>query len=202
MYKSHSEFKSNIQSSRDLSTLYTYLTDNVKSGYSFEDVLRFQVVSAVSAIDKLIHDLIRVGMLDIFNGKRQQTPKYLNESISLSLLHELDSATIPPREYYFEKYLVQKLGQMAFQSPDKISDGLSFIWNEKEKWKKISSRIGQEQDSVKTTLRLIVDQRNRIVHEADVDLSSGAKFQISKVDCDFNVNFIESCGTAIFELVV
>jgi len=47
----------------------------------YDDLLRSQVVYAVSAFDKLIHDLVRIGMVQIFSGARPATAKYLSESI-------------------------------------------------------------------------------------------------------------------------
>jgi hypothetical protein len=201
MYNSLSAFKANIAGVRELATLHDYLCKNLKSPMTFDDLLRFQVVYSVSALDKFVHDIIRIGMLQIFIGARPATGKYLSERISMSAYANLSSATIPPKEYYFEQEIISKLGIVAYQSPDNIADGLSYIWDEKHKWQKIAAAMAMKEEQARTQLKLIVDRRNKIAHEADVDITSGGKFAISKADCESTVLFIEKCGEEILKLV-
>ena len=169
---------------------------------TFDDLLRFQIVYSVSALDKLIHDIIRIGMIQIFTGKRPATSKYLSEKISMGAYVNLSLATIPPKEYYFEQEIINKLSIVAYQSPDKIADGLSYIWDEEHKWQRIATAMGMKEDKVRTQLKLIVDRRNKIAHEADIDITSGGKFPISKSDCEPIISFIERCSQEIVKLVV
>jgi len=133
--------------------------------------------------------------MDIFIGRRQATPKYLAERITMEVLNAMSTATIPPKEFYFEQHVVSRLKIVAYQDPDKVADGLSFIWNEPSKWYRIAGAIGAEEHFVRTTLRLIVNRRNSIVHEADMDLATGRKQPITKseiesirgVNCDYAV---------------
>ena len=191
-----------MASVRELATLHDYLCANLKSPMTFDDLLRFQIVYSVSALDKLIHDLVRIGMVQIFVGMRPATSKYLTERISMSAYANLTSATIPPKEYYFEQEIISKLGIVAYQSPDNIADGLSYIWDEKHKWQRIAAAMAITENQARTQLKLIVDRRNKIAHEADVDITSGGKFAISKSDCEPTVLFIERCGEEIVKLVV
>ena len=202
MYSSLAAYRNNIASVRELATLHDYLCANLKSPMTFDDLLRFQIVYSVSALDKLLHDIIRIGMVQIFIGTRPATSKYLAERISMSAYVNLSSATIPPKEYYFEQEINSKLGIVAYQSPDNIADGLSYIWNEKHKWQKIAAAMAIKEEQARTQLKLIVDRRNKIAHEADVDITSGGKFAISKSDCESTVLFIEKCGEEIVKLVV
>jgi hypothetical protein len=202
MYSSLAAFRNNIASVRELATLHDYLCANLKSPMTFDDLLRFQIVYSVSALDKLIHDIIRIGMVQTFIGSRPATSKYLAERISMGAYVNLSSATIPPKEYYFEQEIISKLGIVAYQSPDNIADGLSYIWDEKHKWQKIAAAMALKEDQARTQLKLIVDRRNKIAHEADVDITSGGKFAISKSDCESTVIFIEKCGEEIVKLVV
>jgi hypothetical protein len=202
MYSSLAAYRNNIASVRELATLHDYLCTNLKSPMTFDDLLRFQIVYSVSALDKLIHDIIRIGMVQIFIGTRPATSKYLAERIPMSAYVNLSSATIPPKEYYFEQEIISKLGIVAYQSPDNIADGLSYIWDEKHKWQKIAAAMAIKEEQARTQLKLIVDRRNKIAHEADVDITSGGKFAISKSDCESTVLFIEKCGEEIVKLVV
>jgi hypothetical protein len=194
-------FSEGISQARTLSVLYDFLKGSVGSPYSYEDVLRSQIVYAVSAFDKLMHDMIRAGMVDIYIGTKPPTPKYLGEGITLHFHSSLVTATIPPKEYLFEQEVIAKLRILSFQEPTKVADGLSFIWNEKNKWQKIASQMGWDVDDAKKKLKLIATRRNAIVHESDIDPVSGMKNAITRPECDEITNFLELCGKSIVALI-
>lgn len=201
MFRSINIFKNNINDSKNLSNIYEFLNRSIVASISFDDLLRAQFIYSVSAFDKLIHDLIRIGMIDIFLGRRAATPKYLAEAISLDIFNKLLTATIPPKEIIFEQAIAQKLKTYSYQMPDKVSEGLSYIWDEKNKWKKISSDMSMDENFVKTQLKLISSRRNSIAHESDIDPSTGLKNYISQSDCIHVNDFIEKCGLSIYNLV-
>ncbi len=193
-------FEKNIADSAQLLALFEFSSSNLP-GMVFDDLLRAHLVYSVSAFDKLIHDLVKIGMVEIFTNNRPATPKYLNEGISLEIHNKITSATIPFREYYFENEVVRKLSFLSFQDPDKVADGLSFIWRESHKWQNIAAHIGVDQHTAKTTLKTIVARRNQIVHEADIDITTGKKYMIDKTETETACNFILSCGQAIYNNV-
>ncbi|QOY73230.1 hypothetical protein IH404_09305 [Pseudomonas sp. OST1909] len=194
-------FNENIMSARHAGGLYDYLTASVTVPASFEDLLRSQVVYAVSAFDKLIHDLVRIGMLEIFTGARPPTPKYLSEPISIQIHSDLISASIPPKEHIFEQAIFRKLKIVSYQDPIKVADGLSYIWDEGQKWQKISEKMAQPDSVIRTTLKLIADRRNTIVHEADIDPLTNEKLSITKSECEELTDFLHRCGNEIAKLV-
>lgn len=202
MYNSLQLFKRNIQDARNLSAIHEYVESQIKSPLSFDDILRSQIVYSVSAFDKLMHDIIRVGIMEIFTGSRQPTPKYLSETISISVYNDLNFAEFPPKEYIFEQAIIKKLKIVSYQDPTKVAEGLSYIWDEGQKWQKIASKIGMDDKTAKTTLKLIVDRRNSIVHEADIDPSTNQKYLIDKDDCQQTTDFLDRCGEEIVNLVV
>lgn len=202
MHNAKAVFSANMRDADALVGIHDYLSKSVGEAISFDDLLRSRVVYSVSAFDKLIHDLIRIGMIQTYVGIRAATPKYQNEPISLSVAQQLSSATTPPPEVLFEQIVRAKLKIVSFQDPDKLSDGLSYIWCGTQKWQKISARINIPESVAKTTLRLIANRRNSIVHEADLDPVTGQKISISKMESDEVSNFILNLGNAIFDLVV
>lgn len=200
MYNSLKLFKKNIQESSQLLALFKYTNEHIP-GMNFDDLLRAHLVYSVSAFDKFIHDIIRIGMLEIFLNIRPPTPKYLSEGISLELHNKIIEATIPPKEYYFEREIIKKLSYISFQEPTKIAEGLSLIWSEPHKWQIISANMGIEMQTVKTTLKTIVARRNQIVHEADIDMATGKKYSIEKIETDNVANFLLKCGKSIYDNV-
>lgn len=201
MLNSQALFKRNIAAARDLSILFDTLTQHVALPQSFDDLLRSQIVYAVSAFDKFIHDLVRIGMLQILAGTRPVTAKYESEPIAMKTIIEMAAASVPPKEHFFEQALIRKFKIVSFQDPIKVADGLSYIWTESQKWQKIGSGLGLTDDGARTQLKLIADRRNSIVHEADIDPVSGLKFPISKRESDEAVDFLNSCADEIFTLV-
>src|SRR5579862_3851877 len=195
-------FNASIADAKNLSGLYDFLTASIVSPLSYEDLLRSQIVYSVSAFDKLMHDLIRIGMVAAFVGTRPPTVKYFGESITIELHGALVSATVPPKEYVFEQEVVKKLRVMSFQDPVKVAEGLSFIWDEKHKWQKISGVMGQDADDVRKQLKLISVRRNAIVHESDIDPFSNTKTSITRVECAEVTDFLSECGNAIGGLVI
>jgi hypothetical protein len=201
MHNAKALFLANIRDADALVGIYEYLAGSVGEAISFDDLLRSRIVYSVSAFDKLLHDLIRVGIVQTYLGNRAATPKYQNEPIPLSVAQQLSSATTPPPEVIFEQIVRAKLKILSFQDPDKVSDGLSYIWPEPQKWQKIATKIGIPEATAKTTLRLIANRRNAIVHEADLDPVTGQKISISKVESNEVSSFLLNLGTAICDLV-
>jgi hypothetical protein len=194
-------FNSNMKQAREISALYDYLAATVAIPHQFDDLLRSQLVYAVSAFDKLIHDLVRIGMVQSFMRVRPPTGKYLSEPVSMQVHIEMVQATIPPKEHVFEQTLFRKFKAVSFQDPAKIADGLSYIWDESQKWQKIAASLGMSDAVVRTRLKLIADRRNAIVHEADIDPSTNTKFPIGKAESEGSLDFLAACGNSIANLV-
>jgi hypothetical protein len=83
-----------------------------------------------------------------------------------------------------------------------IADGLGYVWGEAHKWRQIGGAMQLNEGDVRTELKLIIDRRNKIVHEADTDISSGQKYPISKADCERARMFLSTLGQKIVDLVV
>ena len=69
-------------------------------------------------------------------------------------------------------------------------------------WRGVAVRLGLSEVLIKDQLRLIVERRNKIAHEADIDPSfPGARWPISLQDTLDSINFIKIIGQAIFDEV-
>jgi len=183
--------------------IYAYLQNN-NIPLDSSDLLRWQWVLAVSALDKYVHDIVLKGMLDEFLGKRPLTKSYKNFTLDMNAYITIVSAKDPGVE--FEKEIVHKHGYLAFQYPDKISNALSYIWEEQHKWRVISSNMGTpiSEDNLKIKLTNIIVRRNQIVHEGDcltaqIPLSQQV---ITKEDTENVVSFITELVEAIDKSIV
>ncbi|MFE6795331.1 HEPN domain-containing protein [Paenibacillus chitinolyticus] len=193
-------FKSILKDTRNSRALYQFLKNVVKPPYDYSDLLRWQWAQTVSALDKLIHDLVRVGMVESFLGKRPPTPKFLGFGFTLDVYFQLAQNTASAT-YLFEQMVTQKHGYLSFQEPDKIADALSNIWNEQHKWRKISLELGFDENYTKTLLKNISIRRNQIVHEGDYSNILLQRQPISEDDVDTVLDFVDKIGEVIYNLV-
>lgn len=215
MQISSDEFNEQIKSCKELHPIYNHLKNELAYPQDLSDLLRAQVVYAVSALDKLIHELVKKGMIEIFNGIRPKTKKFSNFGISLDTLmkiQEVNSIVMPqsPEEtaiYWFEREIFLKHKTLSFQDPDKITEALSYIWNEEHKWQKIHLKIIQPistlpimtEKDIKTYLKNIVTRRNQIVHEADINILHNSKEVMDKDEANNIVLFIDALGKSIYK---
>jgi hypothetical protein len=200
MRQSFDLFLSMLNGTGTIMIVYDYIYQELRAPMDYSDLLRWQWVHAVAALDKFIHDIIRVGMLDIYTGHRNPTKKYLTFTVDLSthfqIIRDSDSAL-----FIFEQQVLLKHSYQAFQDPDKISDALSYIWEEKNKWSVISDKIGIPESDVKTQLRNISIRRNQMVHEGDYSDSLLQRQALSKDDVIKVIDFIKKVGNSIYQSI-
>jgi RiboL-PSP-HEPN len=207
MQKALEQFSSNIKAVKEMDALYHHLTSDLKLPNDLSDILRSQLVYAVSALDKLIHELVKTGMLQAFMNQRSKTSKFNSFSISLETYNNIQQTSqqrpntlqLETPEYFFEQEIIVKHKYLAFQEPDKIADALSFIWEEKQKWQKIALLFNASDDDIKKNLKIIVSRRNQIVHEADIDLQTSFRNTIEESVVKEAVDFIHKLGENIFK---
>ena len=102
---------------------------------------------------------------------------------------------------WFEMGIREKHGYLAFQHPDRVADAVR-LFSSCELWPSVASQLGMTVQDVKTRLRLIVERRNKIAHEADLDPSfPGSRWPISPSDSANTVDFITDVCEAIHSIV-
>lgn len=204
MQRAFDQFKNSMQYVKELDALYVHLKDVLMLPNNLTDLLRAEWVYTISAMDKLIHDLIRIGMIEAFQGSRVKTKKFLSFGITVHTHTNISTTipgSIPPAEYWFEQDIIQKNKFLSFQEPEKIAEGLSLIWEEQHKWQKLATVMGIDQSNLTTRLKTIITRRNQIVHEADLDILAGTRNNITKIDTDGVVAFVEQLSEQIFNIV-
>lgn len=211
-------FVEGIEQTRTMSVLYDHFVNDLHLQHDqVDDLLRFQIVYAVSGFDRLLHELIRLGVIEEFNGQRIKTNKFLNQSfktetllkaVEYSLSSYLPQSPIETTEFIINKEMTDKLSYLSFQAPDKVKDGLSLIWSESNKMLALAEDMGIngisasiKQKALEQQLTLIVERRNQIAHEGDIDPCSNTKRSITKQDSEEALNFILNLGISIHKLV-
>ncbi|MCW5627593.1 MAG: hypothetical protein KIT47_01920 [Rhodoferax sp.] len=202
MHNAKARFRANLVQVAELGSLHDHLVGTVAIPNAFDDLLRSELVYGVSALDKLVHDLIRIGMVQTFVGTRPATPKYLSEGIQLRSLNSLSVGSIPPPEVAFEQIVREKLRHLSFQDPVKLADGLGYIWPDAQKWQVLAAALGMSDEAARTRLRLLATRRNAIVHEADLDPITHVKQPITKHEVLDALTFLQNLGIEICNCVI
>ena len=194
------QFRKNVDRVRVIGGLYEVLDQLTTPVVDKTDLLRTQIVMIVSALDHYIHEITRIGMLEIYDGMRPPTNAFLRFQVALdAALRGFDEQS---GSAWLETEIREKHGYLAFQHPDKIADAVR-LFSSCELWPSVAVQLGQTAQEVKDELRLIVDRRNKIVHEADLDPSyPGVRWPISPADSAHTVDFIQSVCEAIHSVAI
>lgn len=196
----YNRFCNLIKDIDNVNVVYEYLEEKIRVPIDTSDLLRWQWVQCVSAFDKFIHDIVRIGMIETFQKARSATPKYNTFLIDLQTYADMYNLPLSAA-MIFEREIIKKHGYKSFQEPDKVADALSYIWGASDKWNEISKKIGMNKNDCITFLKNIVIRRNQIVHEGDYVDAHSDRQEIYKEDVHGVKGFILNLGQGIFDLV-
>ena len=117
-------------------------------------------------------------------------------AISNSILGRLNSTS------WLESEIRERLGYQSFQQADKVADAIRYI-SDKKLWDEVSTKIAKPAKDMKQELNSIVDRRNKIAHEADIDptFNIGGRWNIDEVMVGDAVNFIETLVESIHQVL-
>lgn len=211
-------FNACISDVRNMRTFYVYLKDHCSVPKDdLADLLRSELVNLVSAMDRFIHEMVRIGIINSYLGISPQTEKCKTIPLRFSTMNKVIECrlrSVPPScneeiaEYWINKEVVAILKTMSFQKTDKIKDALSYIWDVSHKIQAIIDKmqyafpgttINDKQKYLEEKVDLIVSRRNQIVHEADYDISTHSKQAIDVVWLDDTILFIKEFIYSIYE---
>jgi len=197
-------FRTSIARVRHLPLIYGHVAANPPPGpipgLDLTDILRAQVVLAVSALDYYVHEVTRLGLIEIFEGKRPVTSHYLKYQVSLESVHNALAA--PGTIGWVDTEIRTKHGFVAFQQADKIADAIR-LFSPVKLWNNVGARIGIVPEDIRTRIDLIVHRRNKIAHEADLDPSyPNARWPIRLADATYATDFIERICENIHPVVI
>lgn len=211
-------FKFGINETRKMTFVYEHFVNELKiPPHEVSDILRAQIVNSVSAFDRLIHELVNIGVIEMFLGQRVKTKKFLNQpfkaetlikSIEFSKPGYIPTSINDNPQFLVEKEMREKMSYLAFEAPDKVKDALSYIWDMDHKMQAIAIDMAlpgtdsnAKQKKLEQELQLIVDRRNQIAHEGDVDPATNTKRSITKEMAQDSIDFMEKLGLSIHKLV-
>lgn len=195
MNRALQQYEVNLQGARQLGIIYLAFSDKVTEAICLDELLRAEIVLSVSALDCYVHDLVRIGMTREFTiPTTTASNAFLNFGVSLGFVKSIIVSTSDADKHALIDQEIRRLhGFRTFQTADNIAQSLSLI-GITAVWDKVGSALGMPAVDVKTRLNIIVDRRNRIAHEGDINptMGIGVKYAIDFSMVRDAVNFVDS----------
>ncbi len=193
------QFRVNIARVRNLGVIHNTLNVQTTAAIDLSDILRSEMVMAVSALDFYIHEIARLGMLEIYHETRPETSAFLRFQISLESVRQ--AVSNPMNDDWLEHEIRERHSWRSFQQADHIADAIRLI-SDISLWEQVSNHLGMPAQDAKEQVNLIADRRNKIVHEADMDPTPyDTRWTIDAALVDDAINFIEQIAEAIYDLL-
>ena len=128
--------------------------------------------------------------------QQSYTVSTLIPTISNSLVNRLNSAS------WLEGEIRERLGYQSFQQADKIAEAIRYI-SDKKLWDEVAVQMTKPVKDIKQQLNSIVDRRNKIAHEADIDptFNIGSRWNIDELLVGNAVDFIEMIVESIHQVL-
>lgn len=190
-------FEQNIIRVRSLGSIYNSI-NNETTIEDISDILRAQYVMLVSALDHFIHEVVRLGMIETYNNQRTPTKKFKEFILTLDKNILFNKAVMEEKSDTWLNYQIRhKNGFKSFQESDKIKEAL-FLILEYDIWDKVIQYLDDE--NIKKKLNLIIDRRNQISHEADIDPEDNSLREVREDDINYSIDLIEKIVNTIFEI--
>jgi len=137
--------------------------------------------------------------------QQRQGSSFLQQSYTVSALLPFISSGVLNRlnnASWLEDEVRERLGYESFQQPDKIANAIRLI-SDKKLWDEVATKLGRSARDVKQQLSAIVDRRNKIAHEADIDptFGIGSRWYIDEILVNDAVDFIEQLVEGIHQVL-
>ena len=107
-----------------------------------------------------------------------------------------------PHEQWLGEVIRDSHGWQSFQRPDKIAEAIKLV-SPIKLWDEVAKVLNSTAANVRNDLQLIIDRRNKISHEADMDPTNpGFRWPITPSLATYVVGFIDDLAHAIFKVSV
>lgn len=194
---------------KELKVLHAHLSSTTTAVLPVDELLRAEWVSRVGALDLYVHELVAQNMVRIFDGNRSISSGFSKFHCSSDALIRIKSAaTASDASAAFDLEVRTKLSRRTFQLPEDIADGIRLV-SSAELWNEVAVASGAIElnkntiaKNLKKSLSLIVERRNKIAHEGDLQRSvPRVPWPISRADVEYVEKFIEDLVRKIDKIV-
>jgi len=139
-------------------------------------------------------------MIEISKGARPTTDAFSKFQLPLDAVERALNGQ--SHESWLGDTVREKHSWMSFQHPDKIADAIRLI-SPKKLWEEVGTAMNLPAKDVKLRIEMIVDRRNKIAHEADMDPTNpGFRWPIHQQMASDALDEIERVAEAVFKVAV
>lgn len=201
MQEAIDQFRANLARVRNFGSIVEELLAQTTSVDDLTDVLRAELVLAVSALDHYIHEVVRIGMLESYRGSRPRTSQFRRFQVSLGSALDAVSVADALNDNWINEEIRSRHGFRSFQTPDHIAAAIRLI-SGVILWSEVAVRMRTSPEEIRETLIGIVDRRNKIAHEADMSpLLSQGRTPIDREMVTEAVDFLERVAETIHTVI-
>ena len=195
-------FKLNIESVKQLDIIYQYLEQENIKNLDLSEILRAEIVLAVSALDHFISDILHIGLVKTFEEEKPLTTAFSKFQVDMKTLVKIVNEPSQKEKSLILGEYIRKFNEgNSYQKPSNIANSLKLL-GVNELWNKLSGPLSiKNPDEIQKELENIVTQRHKIAHEADFDHLTQKKRPRDKITTFQAVQFIERLCIAIHEIV-
>lgn len=176
--------------------------DLIKAGKTDEakDIWRSQLVFLDSAFDYFIHEIVQLGILNIYHGDwREKTEKY--EHLSFSMADVEEALKNPDDDEWLKLWVQNHYASDALMSFQAFKDVCNLLDLD---YRAIADSAFYDRESTEKTvsqLKAAIDslffRRNKIAHEADRQKDTAERRDISREDVENFLDNIEKIVNAV-----
>lgn len=193
------QFRGNMLRARELGGIAAAIAKITTLAIDVSDLWRSQIVLGVSALDHFVHELTRLGMIETAKGTRPRTDAFARFQIPLCAVD--DGLAGQAHELWLGEAVRDKHSWLSFQHPDKIAEAIRLISSVKL-WEEVGKAAAIPGQDVKAQLELVVERRNKIAHEADMDPTNpGFRWPIDETMASGALDFIDRVAEAMFKVI-
>ena len=155
-----------------MAAAHAFLAANATQALQVDELLRAEWAARVSALDLYVHEVVADKMLDILQGTRPPSASFQKFQLGCDVL--LMGSAHANFASAADLAIRARIERQTFQLPDDIAEVVRHI-SDSELWNEVAMKRGatsqtvvNDAKAIKRQLTQIVNRRNKIVHEADL----------------------------------
>lgn len=180
-------FLESFERVRGLSHVGRALEGQALASVDMTEAFRASVVLAVSALDSYVHNLCVEAIVQSYLGNRARNSCYGEAQVRLT---SAEVGVNSGSASWLQGELRAQFGRDTYQRAEDVAKALRFVDDRPKKWVRIAGRLGDTPESVKLRLNSVVDRRNMIVHEADIDPAWGCVRPLKAGDAEVATEYV------------
>jgi hypothetical protein len=131
--------------------------------------------------------------------RRCHTDSFNRFPLPISIVVGPANSSIP--QQVIDAEIRSRHAYLSFLHPEKVADAVR-LFSDVKLWDEVGKELGTTSKEIKTSLVLIVDRRNKIAHEADIDPSyPGQRWPINSALVHGALDTLDAIARAIFKVI-